>query len=92
LIKCLIVTPDSRWIISGSNDKSIKITDFQTHKTVHHFTEVSSELVDCLALTSEGRFLIAGCTKDIRIFDLQIMQQVYHVKETHQSIIFKEFN
>ena len=33
----MTVTPDNRYVITGSDDKSIKILDLETKQQVHHF-------------------------------------------------------
>jgi len=39
-IASVTVTPDNKYIISGSYDKSIKVFDIQTKQQVHHFENV----------------------------------------------------
>ena len=41
----LVVTSDSKYIISGSSDRSIKIFDLTTKKEVHHFRDVDSSKI-----------------------------------------------
>jgi len=36
-ITSVAVTSDQRYVISGSNDKSIKVFDLRTNQQVHHF-------------------------------------------------------
>jgi len=36
-ITSVAVTSDNRYVISGSEDKSIKVFDLQTKQQVHHF-------------------------------------------------------
>jgi len=46
-INTLAVTSDSKYIISGSRDGSIKVFDFETKREVHHFQEAhESKLLD----------------------------------------------
>ncbi len=39
-IYCIAGTPDSKFVVSASRDKSIKIFDIATAKEVYHFKEV----------------------------------------------------
>jgi len=79
------ITPDSKYIISGSADGSIKVTNTHTKELMHHFQGASSEYVNCLALTSDGRFIVAGCARSIKIFDIEGKQEVYHFNQAHES-------
>lgn len=39
-ITSLVVTPDNKYIVSGSEDKSIKMFDLDGKKLAHHFQDV----------------------------------------------------
>ncbi len=81
----VVITPDSKYFISGSADGTIKITNTHTKELVHHFQGASLEYVNCLALTSDGRFLVAGCAKSIKIYDIEARQEIYHFNQAHES-------
>jgi len=38
-INRLTITPDDKYIVSGSRDGSIKVFDFEARREVHHFQE-----------------------------------------------------
>ena len=91
-INSVTVTSDDKYIISGSQDKSIKIFDLGTKQLVHHFENAheSREIyvdykftfldwINSLTVTSDNRYLISGSgDKSIKVFDLQTKQQVHH--------------
>ncbi len=97
-ITSVAVTPDNKYLISGSRDRSLKIFDFDTKQQVHHLEkanegksihiEVSAHCLDSissLVVTSDNRFLIFGSfNNSIKVFDLATKQQVYHVENAHQ--------
>ncbi len=43
-VRKLAMTSDSKYLISGSLDYSIKIWDFATRQLVHHFENVHSSI------------------------------------------------
>ncbi len=46
-INRLTVTPDNKYIISGSRDGSIKVFDFEARREVHHFQEAHESKFSC---------------------------------------------
>ena len=92
-VYALAVTPDDRFIISGSQDKSIKISHLKTGEIHHHFKDIHEglyfvkgilsqrnpiETVRSLKLTPDGRYLIsASADKMIKIIDIEEKKQVY---------------
>ncbi len=80
-------------MITGSQDKTMKIFDFQTKKEVHHFQNVHLEEIHAVALAPNNKF-IASCSKDksIKIFDIETKQEVYHFENAHDSKEFYDFH
>lgn len=67
----LIVSPDSRLLMSASADKTIKVWDLQTGELLKTLTGATS-FVNALTITLDGSFLIgASADKTIRVWDLQ---------------------
>ncbi len=102
-IGALIVSPDNKYIISGSDDKSIKIFDIEGKKVVHHFQDAHEgkfcfptslfycvEKVRALAITPDGKFIVS-CSDDhsIKLFDFQTKEQVHHFKDAHDCKFLK---
>ena len=91
----LIITPDSKYIISTSMEANIKIVDIKTYKIVHSFpppTESSRKLwnrwivniiegAGSLAVSSDLKFLAAAYQNGIRVFDMGTKQEIYYLKD-----------
>lgn len=95
-VKSMAITSNDKYIISGSNDKSIKVFDLKAKKEVHHFENCHEgrfveweesyclDAVHSLVVTSDNKYIISGSwDKSIRVFDLQTFQDVYHFKNAH---------
>jgi len=88
-ISSLTVTSDNRYLISGSNDKSIKIFDLQTKQEIYNLQNVFQDRVIAVAVTSDSKFIIsAGDAQSIKIFDFHTKQQIHHFHNVHDSKIF----
>ncbi len=100
VIRTVAVTHDNKYIISCSQDKSIKVFDLHTKQQTHHFENIYpckflflsssySSFLDYLtsmAVTSDSRYVISGSLdKSIKVFDLKTKQQVHHFTDAHQS-------
>jgi len=97
-ITSVAVTSDSKYIISGSYDKSIKVFDLQTKQQVHHFenahegTEISRPIINqswdfisSMTVTSDNIYIISGSYDgSIKVFDLQTKQLVHHFENAQQ--------
>ncbi|MGK7924706.1 MAG: protein kinase [Spirulina sp.] len=67
----LTISPDSRFLISASADKTIKVWELETGKLLNTLTGHTS-FVNALAMTFDGNFIIgASADKTIRIWDLE---------------------
>ncbi|MCL1470115.1 WD40 repeat domain-containing protein [Argonema antarcticum] len=85
-ILTLAVTPDGKWIISGSSDKTIKIWNLKTGAEI--FTLIGhTDKVTSIALTSDGKRLISGsddCT--IKVWDLGNQKELFTLQGHTESI------
>ena len=102
----LAVTPDGKFIVSGSADRSIKLFDLQTKQQVHHMKDVDESIlfernqghishcldgVSSLNITHDNRFLISGSYYSIKIHDLQTKQQGHFFEDVHTGRSFLRF-
>lgn len=58
VVQSVAISPDGRYIVSGSNDKNIKIWEFATGKllrTIH-----LSDGVNSVAISPDGRYIVSG--------------------------------
>ena len=63
-------SPDGRYIISGSSDKTIRIWDAETGSSIGKPLEAHTDSVWSVACSPEGRHIISGSSdKTIRIWD-----------------------
>jgi len=81
---------NNRYIISGSEDKSIKIFDFFTKSEYHHFEAAHLGGVRCVAISSDDKYIITGSEdKSVKVFELETKQQIYHFADAHHGIAQK---
>ena len=94
------MSPDSRFIISSSYDKSIKIIDINAKQEVHHFVgahdgkfkslrPLSRYLawINSIAVTPDGQYVFSSSyDKSIKMFDLQTKQQEHQFADAHNGI------
>ena len=93
------MTGDGKFIVSGSEDRSIKIFDLKTKQLVHWFKDAHNGLfrkgfffltfqdaITSLAVsTYNGCSIIVSASSDksIKVFDLQTRQQIHHFRKVH---------
>lgn len=97
------MTSDSRYIVSGSKDGSIKVFDFETKEEVHHFKDVHKGTVliisynaysyldgiNSVAISPDNRYIISGSSDNtIKMFELEIDPVYHHFQESHRRILF----
>ena len=88
-IRSIDVTQDSKFIISGSADKSIKILDIENKKQIYHFEDAHTRWIKGISVSSDGEF-IASCSDDrsIKLFDIRTKQLIHWFKNAHNGIFF----
>ncbi len=92
------MTPDSRFIVSCSKDKSIKIFDLEKLEEVYHFKNIheGSEwfiknlsftgAIRSVTVTPDNQSIISGSIdRVIKILNIETKQEVFEFKEAHQS-------
>lgn len=93
------MTPDSRYVVSASDDRSIKIFDLGEKKEVHNFEnahqgdifnainiDLGLEDIMTVAMTPDGKYIVSGSLDNtIKIFDFETKQEVHHFKEAHEG-------
>jgi len=65
------VSPDGKWAVSGSGDKTVKIWDLETGECRATLEGHTGE-VHCVAVTPDGKRILSGASDNtIRVWDAQ---------------------
>jgi WD40 repeat protein len=83
---CLAATPDSRWVLSGAGDGSVRIWALDG-SSANRILRAKSGDVRALALTPDGRFAVSGSgDKTVKVWDLSKLEEVCTLKG-HGTIV-----
>ncbi|MBW4561527.1 MAG: hypothetical protein KME32_10310 [Mojavia pulchra JT2-VF2] len=75
-IYTVALTPDGKYIISGSDDKTIKVWNWQTGEEVRTLAG-HDDYVRAIVLTSDGKYIISGShDTTIKVWNWQIGEEV----------------
>ena len=68
LVRSVAVTPDGRYIVSGSEDMTVRVWERDTGKEVQKLTGHQSG-VTSVAVTPDGRYIVSGSEdKTVRVW------------------------
>ena len=84
-----VFSSDGRYIVSGSDDRTIRLWDAQTGSQVGNPFQGHTSKVWSVAFSSDGRHIVSGsgdCT--IRLWDAQTGSQVGNPLQGHTSSVF----
>lgn len=85
-VTALTITADNQYIISGSQDKIIKVWHLETGKEIFSLTE-HPEWITSLAITNDGKTLISGLEDaTIKVWNLTTKKVIFTLTE-HQAPI-----
>ena len=71
-IQALALTPDARYVLSGSVDMFIKIWDWRTGKKVEQIVSGHTKAISDLAITPDGRHVVSSSVDGtLKIWDWQ---------------------
>jgi WD40 repeat protein len=67
-VNSVAVTPDGKYVVSGSGDNTVRLWDLATGKEVRRFTGHESGVMS-VAVTPDGRYVVSGSEdKTIRLW------------------------
>ena len=85
-VTCMCLTADSRRVVSGGEDKSIRIWDLETGVCIHTL-QGHSETINSVSVTPDGRRAVsASSDKTLRVWDLET-GACLHTLKGHRDLI-----
>ena len=78
-IRSLAISSNSRWLVSGSEDQTVRVYDLKTaYPAAEQIVLKGHELaVNCVTVSPDGRWLVTGgCDSILRIWDMQSRQSM----------------
>ncbi len=84
-VNMIAVTPDNKFLASGSWDKTVKLWDMASGKELKTLGNFPS-WVKSIAFSPDGKKLVTGCNKELRINDIvgggkEIFKQAVHADD-----------
>jgi WD40 repeat protein len=87
-INSVAVTRDNKRIISGSDDKSISIWDFEKRKELHRFEDAHKGVVMSVAVSGDNKYIVSGSAdKSIAIWDIEDKKCFHRFDNAHSSTV-----
>lgn len=86
-VSCIAVSPDGKYVISGSQDTNVMVWDLETEARVLILTgHVDS--VNSVAVTPDNKYVISGShDEDVRAWDLETGDKVAVLRGHQESIL-----
>ena len=83
-INSVAVTGDDKYIISGSDDKTIAVWDIANKTLLHRFQEAHSDSINSVAVTGDDKYIISGSgDKTIAVWDIANKTLLHRFQEAH---------
>ncbi len=77
---------DRRYIISGSNDKSVKIFCLEKKENPINIKNAHEDWILSVAVSPDGKYILSGGRDaSIKVFDLESHNQIDHFKDIHNG-------
>jgi WD40 repeat protein len=82
------ISPDNRWIASGSNDLSIKIWDLETREAVKSLHGPTQDVYD-VAFSPDSKLLaVASKDRSVRVYILE-EEKLLHLLKGHRDMVME---
>ena len=91
-IRCVAVSPDGKWIVSGSFDRTLRIWEASTGQ---EFKSLSGheDLVICAAFSPDGRKIASGgYDQTVRIWDVATGEQLKTFRMDDQKVVTVDYS
>jgi WD40 repeat protein len=84
-VNSVAVSPDGRYAVSGSRDKTLRMWNLQTGQCVH--TKSRSDHISALVVTPDGRYVLTGeVSGNLSILDLETDKWVRDLKDHRLTV------
>ena len=85
-INAIAISPDGKYIVSASSDKTIKIWDFKTAECLNTL-EGFQRLVNSIAISPDNKYIVSGSDDNtIKIWDLRTLECLNTLEEHEDSV------
>jgi len=81
-VTSVLLSQHDMFIISASQDRSIKVFDMAYKKQVFNYNDIHEGIISSIAISADASLLVSGSQdKSIKMFDFKTKQQIYHFKD-----------
>jgi len=75
-VNSVAITPDGKYIVSGSGDSTIKLWDIKSGEEIRTF-EGHSQYVNSVAITPDGKHIVSGSDDEtIKLWDINSGEEI----------------
>ena len=89
LINSIAISPDGKYIVSGSWDATIKIWDIKTGECLNTL-EGHKDSVNSIVISPDGKYIVSASSDNtIKIWDFKTFEYIYTIDKSYQISIDK---